>query len=381
MEFRKYLTFSMAEIPLPTSDDISIPTDVSIRSHYEQCKYMFEQLSNHLDRVETRKYHLNVVVDEMGRFRVWAAHAGAHRSGRVSLDYRLREALHIHKQVTKLLEELYEDLEDGKLSSFLYSRKPNPNYIENNIYTCLAVRIIRCDGTDSGSEGRGRQTKNELSESSIHDDEISVEDACIDGELFKEVLNDVAHIITSLYNLSVAIQNPFPRERLAKLAAIDVSHFKPWDIQHIRRKFPGAPEYLIERIGEANCRRRQLLRYYEGHHGKISRYIDHPVQDPRPHTTTSTLLQSQTTVTTMKAQAIVSNELPTSDGDHRSQTSYTTSVIHRMCMAIPPPANSRDAFNGQPFQCPYCFLMIKIGNRLSWRSVIHPPVTYRILIH
>jgi len=97
----------MAEIPpLPV---------LSIQAHYVRCEYRFEKLSQLLDRVLPNNYN-DMVVDEMGRFRVWATHAGAHQTGEDSLDYRLREALHIHKRVAELLEELSEGLEDGRLS-------------------------------------------------------------------------------------------------------------------------------------------------------------------------------------------------------------------------------------------------------------------------
>lgn len=54
------------------------------------------------------------VLDEFGRLKVWAGNIGAHQIGRVSLDYRLRDASHIQRQVIQLLQDLQEALEDGK---------------------------------------------------------------------------------------------------------------------------------------------------------------------------------------------------------------------------------------------------------------------------
>lgn len=45
-------------------------------------------------------------VDEMGRLRIWAANIGAHQKDQSSLDFRLRDASHISKQVIKLHEDL-----------------------------------------------------------------------------------------------------------------------------------------------------------------------------------------------------------------------------------------------------------------------------------
>lgn len=53
------------------------------------------------------------VLDEYGRFNVWSGNIGAHQVGRVSLDYRLREADHVKDQIIKMLQYLRENLDDG----------------------------------------------------------------------------------------------------------------------------------------------------------------------------------------------------------------------------------------------------------------------------
>lgn len=208
----------------------------------------------------------------------------------------------------------------------------------------------------------------------------------------QSLLKDIRHIISSLYNISIAIRNPVPRESLAEFAAIDVSHFKPWDIDYIRHKFPGAPEYLIQRLGEANCKRRQLLRYYKNYHDKIARYIDPPLpsneaacpsasakinqvaNDIRDEgdiipcfkspAVVSTTPQPQTTVAAIRPEAIALAELE-SDSDHLSQTSSTTDQC--IDIQVPPPPNLDAAIDGKPFQCPYCYQVIKIDDLRSWR--------------
>jgi len=54
--------------------------------------------------------------EQIGRFKLWAGNSGAHRSGRMSLDYRMREALHIHSQVVQLLEDMEHALKEGQNS-------------------------------------------------------------------------------------------------------------------------------------------------------------------------------------------------------------------------------------------------------------------------
>jgi hypothetical protein len=79
--------------------------------HYD-CMQAFSYLFDSLNHDEAREY-LPGFREEHGRFIVWAENAGAHRSGRVSLDYRLREASNVKGMVIKLLEDLTSDLRDG----------------------------------------------------------------------------------------------------------------------------------------------------------------------------------------------------------------------------------------------------------------------------
>ena len=50
--------------------------------------------------------------DELGRLRVWAANIGAHQTGNLSLDHRLREATHIRVQTMRVLQRLQRVLQD-----------------------------------------------------------------------------------------------------------------------------------------------------------------------------------------------------------------------------------------------------------------------------
>ena len=97
----------------PQPDDASgFMAKVSIASQYAQCENSFYILLQNL-KTSNDQAVVQRLVDEFGRFRVWAGNAGAHRTGRVSLDYRLREASHIHAELIELLEDLNKDLEEG----------------------------------------------------------------------------------------------------------------------------------------------------------------------------------------------------------------------------------------------------------------------------
>ena len=233
---------------------------------------------------------------------------------------------------------------------------------------------------------------------SLEDEEEELSD-------FEHSVLDITHIITCLYKLSIVIQNPAPKERLHKIARINVSYFEDWDIKHIKEKFCQEPQgdfrvanYLSERLGKANTKRRQLLRYYEAHHQKIAKHIDDPSPSkivhgptsiPTPATTTvgsttvpediskdlerrtslyTTTTDSQTTVPTIKVQLYPAIEDAQGE-DRLSQTSYATSTNNRMRIRVPPPPDEIEAFDSMPFECPYCFTITTVKGRQDWKYV------------
>jgi len=155
----------------------------------------------------------------------------------VSLDHRLREAADVKEMVIELLSYLNEASRDGIAAV--------PLHVCRDADTKILALVIVCPR--SGQQSPADPEPDELD----------------------ECLEEVAHVITCLYKFSIAIQNPAPLHRLQKSSLIGVSHFEPFDIQHVSNKFPDAEPYLVQRLGRSNTRRRQLLRYYERHHDEI----------------------------------------------------------------------------------------------------------------
>jgi len=92
---------------------------VSIRSRYNQCIRSFTQLHNWLEYLNQkgsgkRLFPIITLSTELGKLRVWAGNTGAHQTGLLSLDHRLREVPDIHEQISELLEELNSELEEGQ---------------------------------------------------------------------------------------------------------------------------------------------------------------------------------------------------------------------------------------------------------------------------
>ena len=289
--------------------------DVSntIASQYALCESSFIKLLQNLEQVDDQAVARRIP-DEFGRFRVWAASAGADRTGRASLDCRLQDASHIYTKLTQFLEELNKDLEEG-VSSLPVNARDSPPQVSFN---------------EKFKPEHPLENQEDLSTLEV-------------------LVSDIAHIITCLNKLSITIQNPVPKDRLHKIARIDVSHFEQLDIKHIELKFCPVdpqnnfrvPEYLSKRLGKANTRRRQLLKYYE------SSAID------------------RNGLANVEPRQVVDIE---QDEDQLSQPPFAISTNDKIKVHVPPPPENA-AFEGNPFKCPYCFDIIKVKGRPDWEYV------------
>ena len=95
-------------------------TAQSIADWYNTCIVIFGKISASIDNSgfdpgnDAKALVVTQLVrDQIGRLRVWAGNMGAHRVGRMSLDYKLKEASHIHAAVLELLKELNGSLTES----------------------------------------------------------------------------------------------------------------------------------------------------------------------------------------------------------------------------------------------------------------------------
>lgn len=257
--------------------------------------------------------------DELGRLRVWAANIGAHQTGQSSLDFRLRDASHISKQVTKLLRDLEQSLHD-------------------------ILDEVSGDPTDVPEDDDfwpGEESTTELQ------------------QLHEEVIN----IIDCLYQLSMLIRKPAEHDMLVGSRMGDMTQFEFYDKEHVRNLHPRTEEQIGQRLGSAITRRRKYLFYRERHHKKLEKGIEE-VQGIQRATTGSVI--SETIATDFQTPNIEFEE--TSSNSGISQTSYAPSLIDGGRVTIPPPP--RDSVGGKPFECPYCFFVIDIKSTRSWNRHI-----------
>lgn len=89
----------------------------SIGGIVRDCLESFDSVLSDRAEVEGKvgeSLFLSKIKDEQDKFKVWSGNIGAHRKGMSSLDYRLRDASNLRKEVESLLEDLLEALTDGK---------------------------------------------------------------------------------------------------------------------------------------------------------------------------------------------------------------------------------------------------------------------------
>ncbi|KAI9150003.1 HET-domain-containing protein [Paramyrothecium foliicola] len=258
---------------------------------------------------------LTDVVDQLGRFKVWSANIGAHKTGRASLEFRLRDASHLRKQVVDILEDINELLRDAT-DIFLGIARPWESQQPETIG----------DGssTDSDSEPN-LEMPPELS----------------------QILTGIVENVNSLLRLSVSIRNPAPHDRFKQSALTDTSYFEPFDKQHVRTKFAAAHDTLVERLGLAISRRRQYFRYRDLRHQKMASGLDTWEASEGMQSTIASSIPEE-----MKSAHRDLKDEITEAG--QSETSFATSTAIKSRPNIP--ALPEAAKQG-PFECPLCFMI------------------------
>lgn len=264
--------------------------------------------------------------DQLGRLRVWTANIGAHQTGQSSLDYRLRDASHIRQLIVRLLEDLSQTLKD------------------------VQGLIAEDESLDTASDDSVISFSNDLTT------ELS--------GLHEELVN----IVDCLYQTSILVRRPARHDFLIdrdheNTANFDVADIEPYDIGHVEEKFPLADPELVRKLGAANTRRRKHLEYLKRHRAKLGKGVEN-VGGSQSEAAMSEI--SGTIATEFELQH--DHEAETSSDAGISQTSYATSLGTGEGVTIP--VLPKGSTYGSPFECPYCFHMIKIQRHGEWQKHI-----------
>ena len=76
-----------------------------IASAFQECMSKFAYVTASVFSVENTWIANVLWQDEFGRFKIWAANIGAHQTGHLSLDFRLRDASSVREQVLRVFSK------------------------------------------------------------------------------------------------------------------------------------------------------------------------------------------------------------------------------------------------------------------------------------
>lgn len=201
----------------------------------------------------------------------------------------------------------------------------------------------------------------------------------------RELVKAVGNSITWLFKLSMILRNPTPVDRYAKAESIGIYH-REFDIDYVRNKLPylqrpGA-EWLIERLGKANTRRREFFSYCEKHRKKLAYIGPHPVLEVEQDTASSkdvpdpaqsaftihTAPCSLTTASTfVEGFGFQQTTLEIEEFETQSFTSYATSIGNDGEDKLQVPPQPKESLDGKPFECPFCFTIQIVKGKRPWR--------------
>lgn len=203
-----------------------------------------------------------------------------------------------------------------------------------------------------------------------------------------ELLAEAADSITGLFKVSMILRRPEAIDRHSKTTTIgkyDRHYGKDyiWHKVPFLRKENSGDEWLIERLGEANTRRREYFSYCEKHHGRLS-YV--PAPDNRDTGAVSGEKEEIPKVRMIPiTRSVATSDLPPSllapttattfdenwqrddEVDTRSQTSYSMSISSGVEAAMRIPSQPKASINGKQFECPFCFTIQMVKDTDAWK--------------
>ena len=225
----------------------------------------------------------SLINDELGRFRVWASNISAHRTGRRSLQNRLRDSSNLLSTAQSLLADLLAALD--QLKSVLNA---SSTQVEFDSADALEGRS-RAESVGSGNDHT--EDTNEDDDGSLF--ELEDEDLAYDSPL-EQAAGEVHEIINCLLRFSMALRNPARHDLTRQSATSSAVHFQPHYTDYVKTKYESAPDYLVRRLGKATSAHRQYFQYRENHHNKLGEGLDDDHEEAsqsekRPSTLASSL--------------------------------------------------------------------------------------------
>lgn len=209
----------------------------------------------------------------------------------------------------------------------------------------------------------------------MSDGSDSDETTSSDGEGMLDKETEISQIqfsikkrVDLLLRLSISMRDPADHDQFFT-ADLDTSRFEPFDIHYVQDKLPGIPEDISTRLGKVISKRRLYFKYREAHMSKFAQGLtdqqnssdDEEVTKLEPPSTIASSLPER-----VKKLEVV--DLDKRDAESEAtETSFATSASGSDDHALRIPAIPADLANGDPFECPFCHMVVSISGRRAWK--------------
>ncbi|KAK0635958.1 hypothetical protein B0T17DRAFT_595543 [Bombardia bombarda] len=318
----------------------------------------------------------------MGSLELYSLGTGLHQQGHVSLDYRVRDSTAVKDHIADILSDLQEHL-NSLFSVISGERHPFED---------------RDDNADTDAQSASESDSD--SSSSIIDSKASPSTKS-DGS-FHEIdfrLQSLTEAIDALYRIAARLRSPRNRPQMTteglykhisaesrqeyikekeEIEVAVIAHVQyqdvlraseHWDLEDnqeaVLRRYASPSNFIVQRAGIANARRRQQFIYWKEHADRISREKE-PTTDGTP--ALSLHARSLATSATRVGEAMIKL------GDSKSAISNASTVISPQGEKLEWPPPPKQATDTKFFVCPYCHIICpkEYLAKRAWRShLIH----------
>lgn len=192
------------------------------------------------------------------------------------------------------------------------------------------------------------------------------EDAPEQSEL-DQILAGIGHAINCLLRLSIAIRNPAPYDQFRSRAGAEIGNYQPWDIRHVRDKFPEADLKTAERLGRAMTQRRMYFKYRQDHSDRLFQGLDpDDVDAGNDGATTVASPIPDHLVDSAGDQTLPSGFMFDDALSDITGTSFAPSRSgqHEDRLLEPPVPKG---YSEGPVKCPFCHMIIQVETVGAWK--------------
>ncbi|KAI1413447.1 hypothetical protein F5Y13DRAFT_189354 [Hypoxylon sp. FL1857] len=324
----------------------------SISERSREIKKSLRNLKDQIDKDAQKDQppiRSDAIEDILDRYLLWTGNLGAlhEPTNKLSLDCRLLAAPEIRDQICEFLDDLQEAVDD--LMEISLGNHPN--------------RELH---TPNDSEGAWENEIGDSSSESSHLDEA------------QSLLEIISQCIRSLFRIGVLVRKASPRDRFQRALQHSESAFPAWfDIDYVRHKYPKLcrpdSRELAERLGSANAKRRQYIKYCRDHKTRLGRVTEESLPAPGGDQeedledgTTAKLSSKATTLLPFGSSELA--KLESNVAEEEDAVSFSTaSTTFESAMSLTLPSLEELSPDSEPFECPICFTLQSFRREKAWK--------------